>query len=175
MLTRESSRWWDFAQATESFLSPSPSVLVVFQWDEYKKNCQLNSVTESNSTGFVLKAYKSGKNDAKCVIVWMVCVHMSVRFMLIWSHRQKMQTLRFHSPHFYCAAFCVCFFGGCAQINLSNKQILSHIKSPIEWNTYSSNMPICLLCTVCTEHWSQHIVQHNILVKNISANPSIAL
>lgn len=74
------------------------------------------------------------------VNVVCVCLWVCVRFMLIWSHRQKMQTLRFTFTFLsYC---CTLLFGGW--------EILSHIKILIQWNIYSSNMTICLLCTV---HW----------------------
>lgn len=54
-----------------NLFSPFPSISNRFTMkSRTKQNCQFNGVTESNSTGIVLKAYKSaGKIDAKCVIV----------------------------------------------------------------------------------------------------------
>lgn len=121
-----------------------------------KQNCQFSGVTESNSTGIVLKAYKSARKiDAKCVIV---CAYECA----IYAHLKPSSKDSNTKIHLFFLFFRLLLHCSVRRMRTNKpfeyEEILSHFKKNSQFNgTYSSN--ICLSACLPGVHCAQSCVK----------------
>lgn len=153
MLTGEISRWWDFAQATESesFLSLSINFQPFYDEEQDKTKLPIQRCHGIQFHWHRVESIQIGRKnwckmcDSVCIWVCDLC-----SFETIVKRFKHWDSPFFSFSHYCC---CTAVFGGCAQINHSNAKRFCRIsKKNSKFNgTYSSN--ICLsACLVCTVH-----------------------